>query len=128
GWGGRGERGAASPGARGGTTALPPPRRAGSSARRPPPIQEKVTRNATASVRRASSRVSCATAVVILEHGSWSGTVWSSVSSSQRILSLWLDRLSTDRVAPQWREGASPLVLFRQPGNLGLPPAVAPPP
>ena len=36
--------------------------------------------------------LSYATAVVISEHGSWSGTVWSSVSSSQRILSLWLER------------------------------------
>src|SRR5262249_61483410 len=101
------------------------PRRRGGGGRRrrPPPIQEKGTRNATASVRRASSRVSCATAVVILEHGSWSGTVWSSVSSSQRILSLWLDRLSTDRVARQWRGGASPPRLFGQRGNPRLPPA-----
>src|SRR5256886_14968806 len=74
----------------------------------------------TASVRRGSSRVSCATAVVISEHGSWSGTVWSSVSSSQRILSLWLDRLSTDRVARQWRKASSPLVVFGKRGNLDL--------
>ena len=32
--------------------------------------------------------------------------MWSSVSSSQRILSLWLERLSTDRIARQWREVA----------------------
>src|SRR5262245_41574283 len=99
---------------------LPPPRRAGSSARRPSPVQETVTRNVTASVRRGSPRVSCATAVVISEHGSWSGTVWSSVSSSQRILSLWLDRLSTDRVARQRRKGSSPLVVFGKRGNLDL--------
>src|SRR5262249_15385338 len=99
---------------------LPPPRRAGSSARRPSPVQETVTRNVTASVRRGSPRVSCATAVVISEHGSWSGTVWSSVSSSQRILSLWLDRLSTDRVARQWRKASSPLVVFGKRGNLDL--------
>src|SRR5215510_6817504 len=100
---------------------LPPPRRAGSSARRRPlPIQETVTTDVTASVRRASPRGSCATAVVISEHGSWSGTVWSSVSSSQRILSLWLDRLSTDRVARQWREASSPLVVFGKRGNLDL--------
>ena len=55
-------------------------------------------RASTASVRRAWPRVWCATAVVISEPGSWSGTVWSSVSSSQRILSLWLERLSTDRI------------------------------
>src|SRR5262249_41624456 len=79
------------------------------------------------SVRRASPRGSCATAVVISEHGSWSGTVWSSVSSSQRILSLWLDRLSTDRVARQWREASSPLVVFGQRGHLHLPLAVRAP-
>src|SRR5262249_60864371 len=104
-----------------GTTGLPPPRRAGSSARRRPLlIQEKVTTDVTASVRRASPRVSCATAVVISEHGSWSGTVWSSVSSSQRILSLWLDRLSADRVARQWRGAPSPLVVFSKRGKLDL--------
>src|SRR5215813_9932935 len=99
---------------------LPPPPRAGSSARRPSPVQETVTGNVTAPVRRGCSRGSCATAVVISEHGSWSGTVWSSVSSSQRILSLWLDRLSTDRVARLWREAPSPLVVFGKRGNLDL--------
>src|SRR5207244_12137389 len=74
----------------------------------------------TASVRRASSRAWCATVVVLSEHGSWSGTVWSSVSSSQRILSLWLERLSTDRIARQWREAPSPLVVFGKRGNLDL--------
>src|SRR5262249_51729776 len=96
---------------------LPPPPRAGSSARRPSPVQETVTGNVTAPVRRGCSRGSCATAAVISEHGSWSGTVWSSVSSSQRILSLWLDRLSTDRGARQWREGPSPLAIFGKRGN-----------
>src|SRR5437667_11033426 len=95
---------------------LPPPPRAGSSARRRPSMLSAVT----ASVRRGSSRVSCATAVVISEHGSWSGTVWSSVSSSQRILSLWLERLSTDRIVRQWREAPSPLVVFGKRGNLDL--------
>jgi protein ImuB len=46
--------------------------------------------------------------------------VWSSVSSSQRILSLWLERLSTDRIARQWREASSPLVVFGKRGNLDL--------
>src|SRR5262249_488425 len=95
---------------------LPPPPRAGSSARRRPSMLSAVT----ASVRRGFSRGSCATAVVISEHGSWSGTVWSSVSSSQRILSLWLDRLSTDRVARQRRKASSPLVVFGKRGNLDL--------
>src|SRR5947209_10126485 len=95
---------------------LPPPPRAGLSARRRPSMLSAVT----ASVRRGSSRVSCATAVVISEHGSWSGTVWSSVSSSQRILSLWLERLSTDRITRQWREAPSPLVVFGKRGNLDL--------
>src|SRR6201990_358437 len=74
----------------------------------------------TASVRRVFSPVSRATVVALSEHGSWSGTVWSSVSSSQRILSLWLDRLSTDRIARQWREAPSPLVVFGKRGNLDL--------
>src|SRR6266702_5053540 len=77
-------------------------------------------RDRTASVRRASSRAWCATVVALSEHGSWSGTVWSSVSSSQRILSLWLERLSTDRIARQWREAPSPLVVFGKRGNLDL--------
>jgi protein ImuB len=46
--------------------------------------------------------------------------VWSSVSSSQCILSLWLERLSTDRIARQWREAPSPLVVFGKRGNLDL--------
>jgi protein ImuB len=46
--------------------------------------------------------------------------VWSSVSSSQRILSLWLERLSTDRIARQWREPPCPLVVFGKRGNLDL--------
>ena len=46
--------------------------------------------------------------------------MWSSVSSSQRILSLWLERLSTDRIARQWREAPFPLVVFGKRGNLDL--------
>jgi protein ImuB len=46
--------------------------------------------------------------------------VWSSVSSSQRILSLWLERFSTDRIARQSREVASPLVVYGKRGNLDL--------
>jgi protein ImuB len=46
--------------------------------------------------------------------------VWSSVSSSQRILSLWLQRLSTDRISRQSRETHSPLVVFGKRGNLDL--------
>src|SRR6478752_9204433 len=94
----------------------PPPSRAGSSARHLRSMQSA----ATASVRRAFSPVSRATVVALSEHGSWSGTVWSSVSSSQRILSLWLERLSTDRIARQWREAPSPLVVFGKRGNLDL--------
>jgi protein ImuB len=45
--------------------------------------------------------------------------VWSSVSSSQRILSLWLERLSTDRITRQSHE-AAPLVVFGKRGNLDL--------
>ena len=44
----------------------------------------------------------------------------SGVSSSQRILSLWLERLSTDRIARQWREASLPLVVFGKRGNLDL--------
>jgi protein ImuB len=49
--------------------------------------------------------------------------VWSTVSSSQRILSLWLERLSTDRIAQQRRDAQSapqPLVVFGKRGNLDL--------
>src|SRR5215470_15829607 len=74
----------------------------------------------TTSVRRVFSRVSCATVAALSEHGSWSGTVWSSVSSSQRILSLWLERLSTDRIARQRDEASLPLVVFGKRGNLDL--------
>src|SRR6476661_9059809 len=94
----------------------PPPSRAGSSARHLRSMQSA----GTASGRRVFSPVSRATVVALSEHGSWSGTVWSSVSSSQRILSLWLERLSTDRIARQWREAPSPLVVFGKRGNLDL--------
>ena len=96
-----------------------------------------------ASDRRAWPPISCAIATVISEHGSWSGTVWSSVSSSQRILSLWLERFSTDRIARQSRETSrnrpsspsaihggdetrispssiAPVVVFGKRGNLDL--------
>jgi protein ImuB len=46
--------------------------------------------------------------------------VWSSVSSSQRILSLWLERFSTDRIVRQSREVASSLVVFGKRSNLDL--------
>ncbi len=49
--------------------------------------------------------------------------MWSSVSSSQCILSLWLERFSTDRIAQQWRDAHSasqPLVVFGKRGNLDL--------
>jgi protein ImuB len=49
--------------------------------------------------------------------------VWSSVSSSQRILSLWLDRLSTDRIARQWDNAerpSRPFIVFGKRGNLDL--------
>ena len=47
--------------------------------------------------------------------------MWSSVSSSQRILSLWLERLSTDRIAQRWhdaRRASFPLVVYGRRGNL----------
>src|SRR5262245_6029531 len=77
-------------------------------------------------------RISYAIVEVISADGSWSGTVWSSVSSSQRILSLWLERLSTDRIVRQRDEGANasilsadpekkaPLIVFGKRGNLEL--------
>jgi len=49
--------------------------------------------------------------------------VWSSVSSSQRILSLWLNRLSTDRIArqsPDAQHPSRPLIVFGKRGNLDL--------
>ena len=46
--------------------------------------------------------------------------MWSSVSSSQRILSLWLERLSTDRIARQRDEASPPLVVFGRRSNLDL--------
>jgi protein ImuB len=46
--------------------------------------------------------------------------VWSSVSSSQRILSLWLERLSTDRIARLSHEAASPLAIYGKRSNLDL--------
>ncbi len=46
--------------------------------------------------------------------------MWSSVSSSQRILSLWLERLSTDRIVRQSREITSPLAVFGKRGNLDM--------
>ena len=46
--------------------------------------------------------------------------MWSSVSSSQRILSLWLERLSTDRIARLRDEASPPLVVFGKRGNLDL--------
>jgi protein ImuB len=61
--------------------------------------------------------------VVIAERGLWSGTVWSSVSSSQRILSLWLNRLSTDRIVRRSRDAqrpSSPLIVFGKRGNLDI--------
>src|SRR5262245_62709569 len=79
-----------------------------------------MTKDGTASIRRACARISCATAAVISAHGSWSGTVWSSVSSSQRILSLWLERLSTDRIARLRDKASPPLVVFGKRGNLDL--------
>jgi protein ImuB len=46
--------------------------------------------------------------------------VWSSASSSQRILSLWLERLSTDRIARRSPDVASHLAVFGKRGNLDL--------
>jgi protein ImuB len=46
--------------------------------------------------------------------------VWSSVSKSQRFLSLWLERLSTDRIARQSHETAAPFVVFGKRGNLDI--------
>ena len=48
----------------------------------------------------------------------------SSVSSSQRILCLWLQRLSTDRLMRSWHDNTrrkeAPLVVFGRRGNLDL--------
>jgi protein ImuB len=46
--------------------------------------------------------------------------VWSSGSSSQRILSLWLERLSTDRIGRQSHEASRPRVVFGKRGNVDL--------
>src|SRR6516225_9668172 len=99
-----------------------PSRRAGSSAQRRP-LRLPPRKGAAASARRAWLCVLRATAVVVPEHGLWSGTVWSSVSSSQRILSLWLEQLSTDRIAQRWhdaRRASFPLVVYGRRGNLDL--------
>src|SRR6185312_275475 len=59
-------------------------------------------------VRRGSTRSSCAIAAARSDHGRWSGVSSMSVlSSRQRILSLWLPRLPTDRLA-RLRETPSP--------------------
>src|SRR5439155_19317436 len=108
--------------ARGPMMSLAPLQRAGSSAQRHPPFFH-LQKGVAASARRAWSCISFAIAVASLERGSWSGTVWSSVSSSQRILSLWLDRLSTDRIARQWDNAerpSRPLIVFGKRGNLDL--------
>src|SRR5205809_757933 len=49
-------------------------------------------------VRRGFASASPATVAVRSEHGCWSSIVWNSVAMRQRIVSLWLKRLSTDRV------------------------------
>ncbi len=49
--------------------------------------------------RRALPRTLSATAVARSDHGFSNGVTAMSVSSSQRMLSLWLRRLSTDRIA-----------------------------
>jgi protein ImuB len=82
---------------------------------------------------RASWCVLIAIVVGISDNGLWSGTVWSSVSSSQRILSLWFDRFSTDRIAQQPDEAQrhcgsskagndrqSARIVFGKRGNLDL--------
>ena len=67
--------------------------------------------------RRAGTSVSRATGGAARDRGSWSGTVSSSVSSSQRIVSLWLRRLSTDRIARQRSPDPRPLVVAGKRGN-----------
>src|SRR5262249_45256330 len=95
-----------------------PRQRVGSSARHHPLLPAALARRTWS--HRVWPHISYATAVDISELGSWSGTVLSSVSSSQRILSLWLERLSVDRIARQSPEVASPLVVFGKRGNLDL--------
>src|SRR6266446_3629681 len=82
----------------------PPPRpRAGSSA--PRRAGRHPDQCSLAPAHLASRSAWCATGAVISGHGSWSGTVWNSASIlRQRILSLWLKRLSTDRVKRQARD------------------------
>ena len=67
--------------------------------------------------RRALPRISSATVAARSAHGFSNGVTTMSVSSSQRMLSLWLRRLSTDRIVRSREkspERSSPLVVYRQ--------------
>src|SRR6185312_13653158 len=76
-------------------------------------------------VRRGSTRSSCAIAAARSDHGRWSGVSTMSVlSSRQRMLSLWLPRLSTDRLA-RLREAPSPRLRGEGRGEGDYPPAQA---
>src|SRR5262249_55076340 len=61
-------------------------------------------------LRRALPRNSSAIAAVRPDHGFSNGVMTMSASSSQRVLSLWLRRLSTDRIAKS-RERSAPLIV-----------------
>src|SRR5262249_52947076 len=90
-----------------------PPPRVGSSA---PHLQQlHMDRE-----RRALPHILSATAAARRDHGFSNGVTAMSVSSSQRMLSLWLRRFSTDRIAKlhqESRERSSPLVIYGKRGN-----------
>ena len=72
---------------------------------------------------RASPRNSSATAAARSAHGFSNGVTAMSASCSQRLLSLWLRRLSTDRIVrsrDKSREVSSPLVIYGKRGNAEL--------
>src|SRR5262245_39524924 len=72
-------------------------------------------------VRHASPRTLSATVAARSAHGFSNGVTAMSVSSSQRMLSLWLRRLSTDRIARsrgRLPERSSPLVVTGKRGNV----------
>src|SRR5690349_17985646 len=70
--------------------------------------------------RHVSTRSSCAIVAARSDHGRWSGVSSMSVlSSRQRMLSLWLPRLSTDRLAKS-HEFTAPVVVYGKRGNVEL--------
>src|SRR5699024_1847775 len=69
--------------------------------------------------RRASPRSLSATAAARPDHGFSNGVTAMGNSSSQRMLSLWLRRLSTDRIVRSRKhETFAPLVITGKRGNV----------